>query len=73
MNMAYYCLNRNRQPNGDVEVHNEDTCKHLPERENRVSLGIHDDCESAVALAKGMYPGAPINGCYNCSVECHTS
>ena len=68
--MAYYYVNRNSQSNGDHEVHKAD-CYRLPNPENRISLGDHSSCQSAVREAKKYYSQS--NGCYYCSSACHTS
>ncbi len=66
--MKYY-VNKNQQTNGDHEVHKED-CTRLPNRENRIDLGNHSSCQSAVSKAKEYY--TQVNGCYYCSNPCHT-
>lgn len=66
--MAYYCVNKNAQSNGDHEVHLT-SCGHAPDLSNRLSLGNHDSCSSAVREAKKTYPTA--DGCYYCSYACH--
>lgn len=67
--MARYFVNENAQPNGDHEVHKH-TCDHPPFPVNRLDLGDHPDCQSAVRAAKRTYPQS--NGCFHCSRECHT-
>lgn len=67
--MANYYVNSNAQANGDHEVH-RDGCDYMPAPENRISLGPHPNCHSAVAAAKKIYRQS--NGCYYCSKECHT-
>jgi len=72
--MPNYCLNRQAQ-NTDAkehEVHRLDSlfmC--LPNPENRIDLGFHFDCKSAIAKAKALYPYWVIDGCGLCSPECH--
>lgn len=68
--MPNYYVNRNAQSNGDNEVH-EDACNQGAALPNRVALGYHASCVSAVAMAKRTYPRA--NGCAYCSPACHTS
>lgn len=70
--MANYCVNSNPQPSsGDHEVHILDgTCTRLPNPENRVALGDHLNCQSAVEAAKKIYPSS--DGCYYCCEECNT-
>lgn len=68
--MPKYYVNKNAQSNGDHEVH-EEGCSHMPLLENRIDLGVHLNCYSAVIAAKVYYSQA--DGCYYCSEECHTS
>lgn len=68
--MANYYVNKNAQPNGDHEVHKEG-CNWMPEPANRIPLGTHASCHSAVQQAKRHF--AQSNGCAYCSPECHTS
>lgn len=68
--MAQYCVNRNAQPTGEHEVHNLATCTVLPNPSNRMALGEHATCHTAVATAKLTYPTA--DGCAVCSPACHT-
>lgn len=69
--MAWYCVNRNQQANGDHEVHNVSSdCRFLPAPTDRKDLGHHDSCESAVEEARNHY--SEVNGCFYCSNECHT-
>ena len=67
--MPRYFVNKNAQSNGDHEVHNE-YCGRCPNPENRIPLGWHATCVTAVAQAKFHYVTA--NGCYYCSNMCHT-
>lgn len=70
--MAKFIVNMNAQYNGDHEVHNLDAnCTRLPDPSNRLPLGEHFTCVSAVATAKLTYPQS--NGCYYCCPACHTS
>lgn len=68
--MAAYYVNRNAQSNGDHEVHTTG-CSFMPDAANRVSLGNHSSCSSAVTAAKRYY--TKVNGCYYCSKACHTT
>lgn len=71
--MATYYLNQNQQPNGDYEVHTS-TCSFLPAPANREYLGDFTHCPQAVGEAKRRHPTwHRINGCYYCSLACHTS
>ena len=67
--MARYYVNRNAQSNGDHEVHTS-SCAYLPLPGNRVDLGEHFHCASAVVEARRHY--TQVNGCYYCSYACHT-
>ena len=66
--MPSYYVNKNAQSNGDHEVHTA-SCPYLPKPENRLPLGEHASCYTAVAKAKTIYPNA--DGCYYCSNACH--
>jgi len=68
--MDNYYVNKNQQTNGDHEVHTG-SCKYLPAPENRLYLGLFATCAEAVREAKKTY--AKSNGCYYCSLPCHTS
>lgn len=67
--MAAYYVNKKQQLNGDREVHTTG-CPHPPEFHNRVSLGEHFSCQSAVLKARQHY--IQVNGCYYCCNSCHT-
>lgn len=67
--MAQYYVNRNQQPNGDHEVH-ESTCFYLPSEQNRIWLGEFESCHGAVRQAQNYF--VQVNGCYHCSIACHT-
>lgn len=69
--MPRYCVNRQAQETGEHEVHNLDAgCQHLPDYSNRLDLGWHTDCHSAVSAAKQYYSN--VDGCYYCCNACHT-
>jgi hypothetical protein len=67
--MASYYVNKNAQPNGDHEVH-VTGCSFMPDGNNRIYLGEHSSCQSAVRKAKEMF--RQVNGCFYCARECHT-
>lgn len=67
--MALYYVNKNAQDNGDHEVHTAE-CNWLPEEKNRLYLGSFTNCHDAVKEAKKHYSQS--NGCYYCSLACHT-
>jgi hypothetical protein len=72
--MHRFIINKQQQNNGDFEVHNATTgCSFMPQLQNQVELGFHDDCSGAVAKAKAANPTLRINGCYYCCRACHTS
>lgn len=64
-----YYVNRNRDEQGQHEVHREG-CSHPPDERNRRPLGAFADCAAAVRAARELYPTA--DGCYHCSRPCHT-
>ena len=69
--MGNYCVNKNAQNNGDHEVHNVSAaCSFLPDPANRLALGYHAYCSSAVQSATAHY--AQVNGCAYCAPDCHT-
>lgn len=67
--MALYYANKNRQDNGDHEVHREG-CYWLPNPENQLYLGNYTNCADAVREARRYYQ--QVNGCATCSPACHT-
>jgi hypothetical protein len=68
--MRKYYVNKNTQSNGEHEVHMEG-CSYLPKPENRIDLGNHYSCQTAVKAARNYYYNS--NGCYYCCLACHTS
>ena len=69
--MPNYCVNKNPQPTGEHEVHDLDaSCSYLPDYSNRLDLGWHTNCHSAVKKAKEHYNN--VDGCYYCCSDCHT-
>jgi hypothetical protein len=68
--MAMYYVNKNKQSNGDNEVH-KSGCSYMPNSENREYLGNYDSCHDAVYEAKRR--GHQADGCYYCSNTCHKS
>ena len=72
--MYKFVLNKNRQSNGDNEVHNATSgCSHMPLSYNQIDLGVHLSCREAVSKAKVQYQNNRINGCLYCCPSCHTS
>lgn len=71
LHMPNYYVNRNEQSDGYHEVHIDDgSCPYPPQIGNRLPLGYHPNCASAVAAAKTVYPKS--DGCYWCIPTCHT-
>lgn len=69
--MKRYYVNDNAQEDSDDhEVHDED-CTFCPDPENRTDLGRFSSCEPAVREAKKYY--SDVNGCFYCSLDCHTT
>ena len=74
--MSKYILNKNKQDSEsgeNYEVHNVETCEHLPKIENRILLGDFSNCGDAMKKARSMYPSQSndIDGCYYCCHSCH--
>ena len=67
--MASYYVNKNAQPTGEHEVHQEG-CSYLPDVNNRQYLGYFSNCKDAIREAKKVYTN--VDGCYYCANECHT-
>ena len=68
MSKPYY-VNKNAQANGDHEVHTTG-CSYMPNSVNRIYLGEHSSCRTAVSEARKHY--RQVNGCYYCARDCHT-
>jgi len=68
--MPKYCVNINTDAQGDHEVHKEN-CPWSPNTENRIDLGYHSNCQSAVKEAKKYFNN--VNGHKYCAEECHTT
>lgn len=67
--MKKYYVNKNAQSNGDHEVHTTG-CRFMPKPENKIYLGEHVTCQTAVVEARKYF--RQVNGCYFCSNSCHT-
>ena len=67
--MAKYYVNKNAQTTGEHEVHKEG-CTYLPDKDNRIYLGDYTNCKPAITEAKTHYSN--VDGCYWCSIDCHT-
>ncbi|HAA11795.1 MAG TPA: hypothetical protein DCE41_08905 [Cytophagales bacterium] len=68
--MPKYYVNKKTDDQGDHEVHKEG-CPWTPLPENRIDLGYHTNCQSAITKAKTYY--SRVNGHSYCSADCHTS
>jgi hypothetical protein len=63
-----YFVAREAKTNGVHEVHDQ-TCRWLPASENRIFLGEHLSCHTAIIEAKRYYK--QVNGCKRCSLACN--
>lgn len=73
--MYEFIINKNEDGSGtgEHEVHNLSTgCKSMPKPENRIPLGFHVHCQSALHQAKLRYPQWKVDGCAHCAPNCHT-
>ena len=68
--MSEYYVNKNKQPNGDNEVHVK-TCSWFNLIKDKEYLGNYSRCSEAVSEAKRKNYNA--NGCKYCAPSCHTS
>ena len=70
--MPRFCVNRQAQPSGEHEVHDlATTTPCLPVLDNRVDLGHHASCRTAVSAARELFSN--VNGCFHCANDCHTT
>ncbi len=67
--MPNYIINKNKDTHGYNEIH-ETTCGHLPELQNRISLGWHANSKDALSHAKSI-GWKDADGCYYCCNEIH--
>ncbi len=70
--MEDFYLNKNKQANGDHEVHRS-TCYWLPADINREYLGRFTSSFAAILQARAVHGAWRINGCAHCCPESHTS
>lgn len=70
--MPNYICNKHADDKGRHEVH-VDTCNHLPLPENRVKIGICNNCREAIDKIAAANKGKNFNfdGCYYCCYPCH--
>jgi len=66
--MANYYVNKNAQTTGEHEVH-KDGCPTPPLPFHRQPLGSFPSCRPAVVEARRYFGN--VDGCANCSPECH--
>lgn len=68
--MLNYRVNKNTfsNPRGDNEVHNS-LCSYYYQLTNFEDLGKHENCDTAVRIAKTK--GYKADGCRMCSEKCH--
>lgn len=69
--MAHYIINTNEDQRGYHEVHDKDSCSHLPYTWNQKEVGNYYGCASAVSAAKNQNPFWKVDGCKHCSPQCH--
>ncbi len=69
--MKRFIINKNPQPTGEHEVHDEERCVHLPLKENRILIGYFETCREAILVAKTRWPSYDIDGCAYCTL-CHS-
>jgi len=70
--MYKFIVNKNSDEKGLHEVHQENICNHLPLLENRVDLGSHSNCTSALQKVRQLNPNLRFDGCAYCAPSCHT-
>lgn len=68
--MPTYIYNSSQTDGKYHEIHLT-TCNHLPKISNRVILGWHVDCKSAIREAERRTGCNDFDGCYYCSRNCH--
>lgn len=67
--MSFYYVDKAPQGNGEHEVHIS-TCMLLPPSDQRLALGYHASCSSAVEYAKLNFRQS--NGCKRCALPGYT-
>ena len=76
--IGHYILNAQQQDPAtghNYEIHNADTCPHLPAEVHRFTLGHFNQCHLALEEAKRRVPqwADRIDGCAWCCPRCHTN
>ena len=72
--MERYYVNKNPQyaQNNEHEVHRTNApCPTHADPSNRDDLGLHANCQSALAAARAKRYH-PVDGCAHCVPDCHT-
>ena len=67
--MKEYYVEKQAGENGANEVHTSD-CNWLPSKARRILVGKFAGCQEALVAAQKFY--SKVNGCKDCSPECHT-
>jgi hypothetical protein len=69
-NMKYYIINKNKDDNGNNEVHTSD-CYYKPAKSNQEDLGwFNNEVEAKNYAKQHGWPDA--DGCYFCCRNAHT-
>jgi len=76
--IGHYILNpqqQNTESGKNYELHNADTCPHLPDDTHSLSLGYFNTCQLALEEAKRRVPkwSKLVDGCAWCCPKCHKS
>jgi hypothetical protein len=74
--IGHYILNpqqQGKESGKNYELHNADTCAHLPDKIHQLSLGHFNTCELALEEAHRRVPKWVdlIDGCAWCCPNCH--
>lgn len=75
--IGHYIINsqqQNASSGSDYELHNADTCEHIPAAHHRFTLGHFNNCQLAMEAAARQFPdwAEKIDGCAWCCPKCHT-
>lgn len=65
-----YYYNKNKNKSNSHEIHRAG-CRYLPKEENRMKIGLADDCKKAILKAKEKTGLTNFDGCYYCCRECN--
>lgn len=74
--IGHYILNPQQQgadESNNYEIHNADTCSHLPSTTHQLTLGYFTTCHAALEEAKRRVPkwAERIDGCAWCCPNCN--